>query len=248
MNESQNYTDDNGTMHVISADATVKNAFSENGNVTVYYVHREDYSSWTADEIGLDEVVTLKGDSAFNYQNCRQDENGRDRLNFAFIAIDESGNSVSYIPQFKEKTKYTFENDALTVTQANLNTYNQGDYIYNFYAKNLDMDKSSFTVVKDGETYNMPMKNYQYPNELGFEGGYYREDSTSTNLSIDFTRPWSVEKAGEPFFDSITFNFVGVHGDTATRTYTKDDENYGSLVTNFKYEEPDLLTFMMTIH
>ena len=100
------------------------------------------------------------------------------------------------------------------------------------------MDKSSFTVVKDGETYNMPMKNYQYPNELGFEGGYYREDSTSTNLSIDFTRPWSVEKAGEPFFDSITFNFVGVHGDTATRTYTKDDENYGSLVTNFKYEEP----------
>ena len=29
MNESQNYTDDNGTMHVISADATVKNAFSE---------------------------------------------------------------------------------------------------------------------------------------------------------------------------------------------------------------------------
>ena len=27
-------------------------------------------------------------------------------------------------------------------------------------------------------------------------------------------------------------------GDTATRTYTKDDENYGSLVTNFKYEEP----------
>ena len=43
--------------------------------------------------------------------------------------------------------------------------------------------------------------------------------------SIDFTRPWSVEKAGEPFFDSITFNFVGVHGDTATRTYTKDDEN-----------------------
>lgn len=238
MNESQNYTDDNGTMHVISADATVKNAFSENGNVTVYYVHREDYSSWTADEIGLDEVVTLKGDSAFNYQNCRQDENGRDRLNFAFIAIDESGNSVSYIPQFKEKTKYTFENDALTVTQANLNTYNQGDYIYNFYAKNLDMDKSSFTVVKDGETYNMPMKNYQYPNELGFEGGYYREDSTSTNLSIDFTRPWSVEKAGEPFFDSITFNFVGVHGDTATRTYTKDDENYGSLATNFKYEEP----------
>ena len=100
------------------------------------------------------------------------------------------------------------------------------------------MDKSSFTVVKDGEMYNMPMKNYQYPNELGFEGGYYREDSTSTNLSIDFTRPWSVEKAGEPFFDSITFNFVGVHGDTATRTYTKDDENYGSLVTNFKYEEP----------
>ena len=73
----------------------------------------------------------------------------------------------------------------MTVTQANLNTYNQGDYIYNFYAKNLDMDKSSFTVVKDGETYNMPMKNYQYPNELGFEGGYYREDSTSTNLSID---------------------------------------------------------------
>jgi len=68
MNESQNYTDDNGTMHVISADATVKNAFSENGNVTVYYVHREDYSSWTADEIGLDEFVTLKGDSAFNYQ------------------------------------------------------------------------------------------------------------------------------------------------------------------------------------
>ena len=64
----------------------------------------------------------MKGDSAFNYQNCRQDENGRDRLNFAFIAIDESGNSVSYIPQFKEKTKYTFENDALTVTQANLNT------------------------------------------------------------------------------------------------------------------------------
>ena len=52
------------------------------------------------------------------------------------------------------------------------------------------MDKSSFTVVKDGKTYNMPMKNYQYPNELGFEGGYYREDSTSTNLSIDFTRPW----------------------------------------------------------
>ena len=73
------------------------------------------------------------------------------------------------------------------MTEANLNTYNQGDYIYNFYAKNLDMDKSSFTVVKDGETYNMPMKNYQYPNELGFEGGYYREDSTSTNLSIDFT-------------------------------------------------------------
>ena len=30
-------------------------------------------------------------------------KNGRDRLNFAFIAIDESGNSVSYIPQFKEK-------------------------------------------------------------------------------------------------------------------------------------------------
>ena len=56
----------------------IKNAFSENGNVTVYYVHREDYSSWTADEIGLDEVVTLKGDSAFNYQNCRQDENGRE--------------------------------------------------------------------------------------------------------------------------------------------------------------------------
>ena len=25
---------------------------------------------------------------------------------------------------------------------------------------------------------------------------------------------------------------------TATRTYTKDDENYGSLVTNFKYEKP----------
>ena len=47
-----------------------------------------------------------------------------------------------------------------------------------------------------------------------------------------------MEKAGEPFFDSITFNFVGVHGDTATRTYTKDDENYGSLVTNFKYEKP----------
>ena len=85
MNESQNYTDDNGTMHVISADATVKNAFSENGNVTVYYVHREDYSSWTADEIGLDEVVTLKGDSAFNYQNCRQDENGRDRLNLHLL-------------------------------------------------------------------------------------------------------------------------------------------------------------------
>mgnify|MGYP006978896708 CR=1 FL=1 len=31
------------------------------------------------------------------------------------------------------------------------------------------MEQSSFTVVKDGETYNMPMKNYQYPNELGFE-------------------------------------------------------------------------------
>ena len=27
MNESQNYTDDNGTMHVISADATVKKCF-----------------------------------------------------------------------------------------------------------------------------------------------------------------------------------------------------------------------------
>ena len=84
----------------------------------------------------------MKGDSAFNYQNCRQDENGRDRLNFAFIAIDESGNSVSYIPQFKEKTKYTFENDALTVTQANLNTYNQGDIFIIFMPKILTWTKA----------------------------------------------------------------------------------------------------------
>ena len=79
-------------------------------NVLSMTVGRKYGGKITADEIGLDEVVTLKGDSAFNYQNCRQDENGRDRLNFAFIAIDESGNSVSYIPQFKEKTKYTFKN------------------------------------------------------------------------------------------------------------------------------------------
>ena len=108
MNESQNYTDDNGTMHVISADATVKNAFSENGNVTVYYVHRDDYSSWTADEIGLDEVAELKGKEIFKYQNYTENEKNKKNQNCAFIAIDECGNSVSYIPQFKEKTKYTF--------------------------------------------------------------------------------------------------------------------------------------------
>ena len=90
-------------MHVISADRNRKKCFLRNGNITVYYVHREDYSSWTADEIGLDEVVTLKGDSAFNYQNCRQDENGRDRLNFAFIAIDESGNSVHIFRSSRKK-------------------------------------------------------------------------------------------------------------------------------------------------
>lgn len=244
MNEAKNYTDDNGTIHVLSADATVENAFSENGNVKVYHVYRGEngyYTKWMPKEmqIGTD-TVNFGGCDYFGYQNYTDEgSKSKEKLKDLFVAVDECGNSVVYIPQFKEGTKYTFESEALNVGLPQLNTYNKGRYIYNITAQNVDDTKGSVVVEKtDGTTVEMPLNNPSIPNEIGYESFYYSPDDTVNNISLKFTRPWSTDKVGERMFNSITFNFVGKHGDTCSKTYRYDDESFNSLVTDFVYEAP----------
>ena len=116
INKSQNYSDEN-SIHALSVDASVVNAFSPNGDVKLYYINKgKDANNLAArfDEIKLGDTVNFTADSRQNYQTYTEKDNSDTKnANYAFLALDDSGNSAIIYPQFKDDTNYMFEHETL---------------------------------------------------------------------------------------------------------------------------------------
>ncbi len=220
INESKNY-EDGSTVHALSADASLENVFSPNGDVKIYYLHQggdsNSYASWWCREIKADAITNLIGEAGKNYQSYTDvNDTGFKNTMHAFYIVDESGNSIVIFPQFKNGTKYTFENEVVEGSSYGLNS-NNSSYAYQSTSTSnnyLDVYKSTIIINDSGE--ELPLKNPPIPNKYGYMGAYVDKNG---KLFLNFTRPWDAEKANDEskyLAEKLTINKVGIHGDKLT--------------------------------
>lgn len=220
INESKNY-EDGSTVHALSADASLENVFSPNGDVKIYYLHQggdsNSYASWWCREIKADDITNLIGESGKKYQSYTDvNDTGFKNTMHAFYIVDESGNSIVIFPQFKNGTKYTFENEVVEGSSYGLNS-NNSSYAYQSTSTSnnyLDVYKSTIIINDSGE--ELPLKNPPIPNKYGYMGAYVDKNG---KLFLNFTRPWDAEKANDEskyLAEKLTINKVGIHGDKLT--------------------------------
>ncbi len=220
INESKNY-EDGSTVHALSADASLENVFSPNGDVKIYYLHQggdsNSYASWWCREIKADAITNLIGESGKKYQSYTDvNDTGFKNTMHAFCLVDESGNSIVIFPQFKNGTKYTFENEVVEGSSYGLNS-NSSSYAYQSTSTSnnyLDVYKSTIIINDSGE--ELPLKNPPIPNKYGYMGAYVDKNG---KLFLNFTRPWDDEKANDEskyLAEKLTINKVGIHGDKLT--------------------------------
>lgn len=220
INESKNY-EDGSTIHALSADASLENVFSPNGDVKIYYLHQggdsNSYASWWCREIKADAITNLIGEAGKNYQSYTDvNDTGFKNTMHAFYIVDESGNSIVIFPQFKNGTKYTFENEVVEGSSYGLNS-NNSSYAYQSTSTSnnyLDVYKSTIIINDSGE--ELPLKNPPIPNKYGYMGAYVDKNG---KLFLNFTRPWDAEKANDEskyLAEKLTINKVGIHGDKLT--------------------------------
>ena len=220
INESKNY-EDGSTVHALSADASLENVFSPNGDVKIYYFYQggdsNSYASWSCREIKSDDITNLIGEAGKNYQSYTDvNDTGFKNTMHAFYIVDESGNSIVIFPQFKNGTKYTFENEVVEGSSYGLNS-NNSSYAYQSTSTSnnyLDVYKSTIIINDSGE--ELPLKNPPIPNKYGYMGAYVDKKG---KLFLNFTRPWDAEKANDEskyLAEKLTINKVGIHGDKLT--------------------------------
>lgn len=256
MNESQKYeTDADGSIHVLSVDASVTNAFSPNGDVKLYYINKgkEAHSSTARfDKINLGETVKFSADSGQKYQTYTDKDNeNTSNACYAFMAIDESGNSTIIYPQFRQPmgdvkgTKYIFETEMLKPTIFARETGNYSFYRYALDSTGVDLSKSTLSV-NDGP--EMPLLNPSLPNNYGYVGAVISGDKSYNNLKLDFAVPWNEEKAknDEYFITKLTVKRVGIHGDTRTETYEVSPEGQPSNFRGIQYSAPEYRVYSGT--
>lgn len=248
ISESKNY-EDGSTIHALSADASLENVFSPNGDVKVYYLYQggssNNFASWSCREIKANEetntydITNLIGESGKKYQSYT-DESDTEFKNtmHAFCIVDESGNSIVIFPQFKDGTKYTFEKETLNSAPYSLNKYNTSEYIYHINDQYTDLDKSTIIINDSGE--ELPLKNPPIPNPYGYTGA----SNNSGKLSLYFTKPWDAEKAAanEDFVYKLKVKRVGIHGDTIIEERSVDGENT-SRIDGLKYVAPEYIIY-----
>lgn len=246
MNESQNYSDEN-SIHVLSVDASVVNAFSPNSDVKLYYINKDDGNTLRYDEIEVDKEVKFTADSGQNYQTYTDPNSDKmSNANYAFMAIDESGNSTTIYPQFRQATdyvkatKYIFEPEMLKYTRFSLSKGNQIGSFYRYALDSTGVDLSKSTLIVNDGT-EMPLINPPMPNDYGYEGA--RISSYDGKLNLDFANPWNADKAGQNFITKLTVNRVGIHGDTRTETYEVDPTDSTTGLSPIPYSEPGYVVY-----
>ena len=236
INESQNYSDEN-SIHALSVDASVVNAFSPNGDVKLYYINKgKDANNLAArfDEIKLGDTVNFTADSSQNYQTYTEKDNSDTKnANYAFLALDDSGNSAIIYPQFKDDTKYMFEHEALNFTRFSLDSSNYSFYRYVLDGANVDLSKSTL-IINDGE--EIPLLGSGLSNEYGYDGAMISDDG---KLKLDFAKPWDADKNGENFITKLTVNRVGIHGDKRTETYEMNPTDPTTGLSPIPYSKPE---------
>ncbi len=242
INESKNY-EDGSTVHALSADASLKNVFSPNGDVKIYYLYQgrdsSSYASWSCREIKANDITNLIGESGKDYQSYTDvNDTGFKNTMHAFYIVDESGNSIVIFPQFKNGTKYTFEKETLNSAPYSLNKYNTSEYIYHINDQYTDLDKSTIIINDSGE--ELPLKNPPIPNKYGYTGA----SNNGGKLNLYFTKPWDAEKAAanEDFVYKLKVKRVGVHGDTLIEERSVDGENT-SQIDGLKYVTPGYIIY-----
>lgn len=248
INESKNY-EDGSTVHALSADASLENVFSPNGDVKVYYLYQggssNNFAHWSCREIKTNEetntydITNLIGESGKKYQSYTDvNDTGFKNTMHAFCIVDESGNSIVIFPQFKNGTKYTFEKETLNSAPYSLNKYNTSEYIYHINDQYTDLDKSTIIINDSGE--ELPLKNPPIPNPYGYTGA----SNNSGKLSLYFTKPWDAEKAAanEDFVYKLKVKRVGIHGDTIIEERSVDGENT-SQIDGLKYVAPEYIIY-----
>lgn len=248
INESKNY-EDGSTIHALSADASLENVFSPNGDVKVYYLYQggssNNFAHWSCREIKANEetntydITNLIGESGKKYQSYTDvNDTGFKNTMHAFCIVDESGNSIVIFPQFKNGTKYTFEKETLNSAPYSLNKYNTSEYIYHINDQYTDLDKSTIIINDSGE--ELPLKNPPIPNPYGYTGA----SNNSGKLSLYFTKPWDAEKAAanEDFVYKLKVKRVGIHGDTIIEERSVDGENT-SQIDGLKYVAPEYIIY-----
>ena len=220
INESKNY-EVGSTVHALSADASLENVFSPNGDVKIYYLYQgrdsSSYTDWSCREINANDITNLIGELRKNYQSYTDvNDTGFKNTMHAFCIVDESGNSIVIFPQFKNGTKYTFENEVVEGSSYGLNS-NNSSYAYQSTSTSnnyLDVYKSTIIINDSGE--ELPLKNPPIPNKYGYMGAYVDKNG---KLFLNFTRPWDAEKANDEskyLAEKLTINKVGIHGDKLT--------------------------------
>ncbi|MDO5586500.1 MAG: Ig-like domain-containing protein, partial [Clostridia bacterium] len=236
INESQNYSDEN-SIHALSVDASVVNAFSPNGDVKLYYINKgKDANNLAArfDEIKLGDTVNFTADSRQNYQTYTEKDNSDTKnANYAFLALDDSGNSAIIYPQFKDDTNYMFEHETLNFTRFSLDSSNYSFYRYVLDGANVDLSKSTL-IINDGE--EIPLIGSELPNEYGYDGAMISDDG---KLKLDFAKPWNADKEGENFITKLTVNRVGIHGDKRTETYEVNPTDPTTGLSPISYSKPE---------
>ena len=236
INESQNYSDEN-SIHALSVDASVVNAFSPNGDVKLYYINKgKDANNLAArfDEIKLGDTVNFTADSRQNYQTYTEKDNSDTKnANYAFLALDDSGNSAIIYPQFKDDTNYMFEHETLNFTRFSLDSSNYSFYRYVLDGANVDLSKSTL-IINDGE--EIPLIGSELPNEYGYDGAMISDDG---KLKLDFAKPWDADKNGENFITKLTVNRVGIHGDKRTETYEVNPTDTTTGLSPITYSKPE---------
>lgn len=236
INESQNYSDEN-SIHALSVDASVVNAFSPNGDVKLYYINKgKDANNLAArfDEIKLGDTVNFTADSRQNYQTYTEKDNSDTKnANYAFLALDDSGNSAIIYPQFKDDTNYMFEHETLNFTRFSLDSSNYSFYRYVIDGANVDLSKSTLSI-NDGE--EIPLIGSELPNEYGYDGAMISDDG---KLKLDFAKPWNADKNGENFITKLTVNRVGIHGDKRTETYEVNPTDPTTGLSPITYSKPE---------
>lgn len=236
INESQNYSDEN-SIHALSVDASVVNAFSPNGDVKLYYINKgKDANNLAArfDEIKLGDTVNFTADSSQNYQTYTEKDNSDTKnANYAFLALDDSGNSAIIYPQFKDDTKYMFEHETLNFTRFSLDSSNYSFYRYVLDGANVDLSKSAL-IINDGE--EIPLLGSGLSNEYGYDGAMISDDG---KLKLDFAKPWDADKNGENFITKLTVNRVGIHGDKRTETYEVNPTDTTTGLSPIPYSKPE---------